>query len=92
MAKIDALHTVLSPVNAREHSFRGLDGRLFLAKGARVFLNNNLNTEIGLSNEAMGEVSHIEWADGGRPPNLPRAVFVRFAVYRGRQYFSPKQL
>ena len=51
---------------------------LFVTAGARVMLNNNRWTAVGLTNGAMGTVRAIVYEAGGGPPSLPKAVFVEF--------------
>ncbi|CAB1108166.1 unnamed protein product [Ectocarpus sp. CCAP 1310/34] len=88
IARIDADHSMHGYAHIPSDRFRGLEGQLFLAVGARVFINNNVWTSGGLANGAAGEVVHMQWAPGTQPPSLPEVVWVRVENYRGEQYFS----
>ncbi|CAN0170751.1 unnamed protein product [Scytosiphon promiscuus] len=88
VAKINASHTIPGFTSAPADRFRGLEGHLFLAVGARVFINNNIWTSAGLANGSVGEVVHMQWADGAAPPSLPEVVWVKVENYRGPQYFT----
>lgn len=88
IARIDADHSISGYARVTSDRFRGLEGCLFLAVGARVFINNNVWTSGCLANGAAGEVVHMQWGPGTQPPRLPQVVWVRFEGYRGEQYFS----
>lgn len=47
---------------------------MFLAVGARVFINKNVWASAGLANGAIGKVVHMAWGEGARPPKLPEVV------------------
>ncbi|CAM9191521.1 unnamed protein product, partial [Pylaiella littoralis] len=89
IARINAEHTIRGFTAASADRFRGLQPQLFLAVGARVFVNNNIWTSAGLANGAAGVVVHMHWAEGRAPPSVPDAVFVRMDNYSGPQYVDP---
>ena len=71
--------------------FRSLAPNIYLAVGARVFINSNVWTAAGLANGAVGEIVHMQWEHQpgmGRPPALPSVVYVRVHHFRGRQFFT----
>ncbi|CAM9855794.1 unnamed protein product [Ectocarpus fasciculatus] len=68
--------------------FGGLQPHIFLAIGARVFINNNVWVSAGLTNGAVGKVVHMQWAVYQAPPQLPEVVWVRVENYWGPQYFE----
>lgn len=88
IARINADHNMSGYGAVPRDRFRGLEGHLFLAVGARVFVNNNVWTSGGLANGAAGEVVHMQWAPGSQPPSLPEVVWVRVDNNRGPQYFQ----
>lgn len=88
IARVNAEHSIGRYSDVTSDRFRGLEGHLFLAVGARVFINNNVWTSGGLANGAAGEVVHMQWGPGRQPPSLPEVVWVRVENYRGEQYFE----
>ncbi|CAM9738741.1 unnamed protein product, partial [Laminaria digitata] len=88
IARINAYHNIRGDESAPADRFRGLHPHLFLAVGARVFVNNNVWTGAGIANGAVGQVVHMQWGGDRRPPLLPDVVFVRMENYRGPQYFE----
>lgn len=80
-------NTLAGSRNHPADRYRGLIPELHLAKGARVFVNNNVRIEAGLANGALGEVVHVYSMDGDGPPSLPQCVFVKLLNYRGPQCF-----
>ena len=77
--------------NVSAERFRTLAPNLYLAVGARVFINSNVWTAAGLANGAVGEIVHMQWEPQpgiGRPPALPSVVYVRVHHFRGRQFFT----
>ena len=55
----------------------GLESSLFLARGAKVMITQNLWTEKGITNGTAGVVSHIIFEDNISPPNLPIALIIK---------------
>lgn len=91
IALVVASHSVGGYTNVTAERFRNLEPHLYLAVGARVFINNNVWTAAGLANGAAGEIVHMEWGSdsgGERPSALPSVVFVRVHNFRGRQFFT----
>ena len=77
--------------NVSAEQFRSLAPNLYLAVGARVFINSNVWTAAGLANGAAGKIVHMQWESQpgmGRPPALPSVVYVRVHHFRGRQLFT----
>ncbi|CAN0041192.1 unnamed protein product, partial [Hapterophycus canaliculatus] len=56
IAKINADHSVPGYAAVSSDRFRGLAATVFLAVGARVFINNNVCVSAGLAKGAIGEV------------------------------------
>jgi hypothetical protein len=57
---------------------------LYLAKGAKVFLCKNLNTEAGLFNSSEGEIVDIIYDKKSDPTkDFPKYVLVKFENYNG---------
>ena len=48
-------------------NFMGLRKSLYLCKGAKVIMNNNLNTSLGLYNSSPGEIIDILYEQGTDP-------------------------
>ena len=93
IALVKAEHTVAGSTNVSADRFRNLEPHLYLAVGARVFINSNVWTSAGLANGAVGEIMHISWElddglPGRRPPNVPVVLYVKLKGYRGPQYFG----
>ncbi|CAB1111050.1 unnamed protein product [Ectocarpus sp. CCAP 1310/34] len=88
IARINATHTIHGYNAVSSERFRGLQSHIFLAIGARVFVHNIVWVSAGLANGAVGEVVHMQWAEGQTPPQLPEVVWVRVENYRGPQYFE----
>ncbi|CAN0290231.1 unnamed protein product, partial [Scytosiphon promiscuus] len=88
IAKINADHSVPGYTAVSADRFRSLQPCVYLAVGARVFVNNNVWVSAGLANGAIGEVVHMQWGEDARPPRLPEVVWVRVDNYRGPQYFE----
>ena len=61
----------------------GLEPAIFLSKGAKVMLNMNLWTYVGLCNGATGTVVDLIYADNQQPPDLSIVVILQFDDYRG---------
>ena len=58
-ALVRAKHTVGGYTNVSAERFRSLAPNLYLAVGARVFINSNVWTAAGLANGAVGEIVHM---------------------------------
>ena len=67
-----------------DETYHGPKNKLKICVGARIMLRNNLWTEKGLVNGALGVVKDIVFHEGQRPPNdQPAYVMVRFDNYTG---------
>ena len=77
VAKIQAIHTGGNEAKkANSDTAHGLEAFILLARGARVMLTANLQTEIGLVNGSMGTVQDIIFKEDQGPPCLPIAVLI----------------
>jgi hypothetical protein len=84
VARINAIHTGGKEAKQAESDVAcGLEARVLLARGARVMLTVNLQTETGLVNGTIGTVRDIIFKDDDGPPSLPIAVMVAFDNYNG---------
>ena len=54
----------------------GLENSLFLARGAKIMLTQNVWTEKGLTNGCTGVLKHIIFKNKIGPPNLPEALII----------------
>ena len=65
-----------------------LESKLFLAIGAKVMLTQNIWTEQGLVNGAIGMVCDIVWDDGVTSPREepPLALLINFEEYQGPEF------
>jgi ATP-dependent DNA helicase PIF1 len=64
--------------------FSNLESSVVLVVGAQVMITSNLWVEVGLTNGAIGTITHIVYKDGeAAPVNQPRAVIVRMQDYEG---------
>ena len=61
----------------------GLEPVIYLSKGARVMMTNNLWPEAGLANGSLGTIKKIIYPEGSKPTDLPTAVIIRFDEYYG---------
>ena len=62
----------------------GLETTLFLARGARVMICQNVWVEKTLSNGQCGVVKHVIYSQGNGPPSLPETVIVEMdESYKG---------
>lgn len=64
------------------NNVRGLDPILCPAHGTIVMLMPNLSVDVGLVNDAMGEIEAILYTSGQCPPELPVAMAMRFDAYK----------
>jgi len=81
---INAVHTGgTEACKADSDMAKGLEPKLFLARGARVMLRANLWTEVGLVNGSVGNVRDIVFDENQGPPCLPITVLVEFDNYAG---------
>ena len=69
----------------------GLDRGLYLAKGAKLMLTQNLYQQVGLANGIRGQVVELVFADDAPPPNLPLYVVVKFRGYSGGERSSQER-
>jgi hypothetical protein len=80
--------TGLAPGKLDREDFRGLAASMELCEGARVMLTQNLWTEAGLMNGAMGTVRGFVWSKGGgggaktTDLSVPLCVVVEFDEIR----------
>ena len=86
--RIDARHTPISLQKAAQavtsDKMMGLQSSIFLARGARVIICQNVWMAKGLSNGCCGVVKKVIFAVGQGPPSLPLAVVVEMDVgYNG---------
>ena len=89
VAKIKAIHTGSSEAKkADSDTANGLEAELLLARGTRVMLTVNLQTEAGLVNGSMGTVQDILFEEDQGPPYLPIAVLISFDNYKGHTICS----
>ena len=65
-----------------------MESKLFLAIGAKVMLTQNIWTEQGLVNGAIGMVCDIVWDDGVTSPREepPLALLINFEGYQGPEF------
>ena len=66
----------------------GLHNSILLAKGCDVLITTNLWKEVGLTNGAKRKVKYIIYAEGEKPPMLPRIVIVEVEQYTGPGYMG----
>ena len=81
--KSTAEHSNSAAKKAPANKARGLWHTLYLAKGAKVRLTENLWTESGLYNGATGIIKDIIYAKGSNVGMLPDVILVHFPKYRG---------
>lgn len=61
-----------------------MKNEIFLCKGAKVYLTQNLNTSIGLYNSSTGIIKDIIYEQGADPQiDQPKYVLVEFDKYKG---------
>ncbi len=73
--------------NGTDDSFSGLKNYIYLAKGAKITLTNNLWTKQGLVNGANGVVRDIVYEKVGDEIK-PIAILVDFEKYNGPKFFD----
>ena len=54
----------------------GIKQKTFLTQNMRVFINNNVNIELGMFNGKQGTIRCLIYAEGVLPPELPLAAIV----------------
>jgi ATP-dependent DNA helicase PIF1 len=78
--RIDALHLPMESKKKAQaitsDKMMGLESSVFLARGARIMISQNVWVEKGLANGACGIIKHIIYAKNVGPPNLPEAIIV----------------
>jgi len=78
--RIDAYHLPLTKKKTAQaitsDKMMGLDASIYLARGARIMITQNVWVEKGIANGACGTIRHIIFAKGSCPPTLPQAVIV----------------
>ena len=60
-----------------DEDYLNLNKDLFIAKGCRVYINNNIMQQYGLYNGAIGTVESIIFDTEDYKNELPKAVIVR---------------
>jgi ATP-dependent DNA helicase PIF1 len=91
IAKIKAVN---SPGAARfpADKSQGLSNVLYLSKGARIVLTNNIWAEAKLVNGSRGTVRYIIYEDGKLPPNdQPALIICQFPDYIGPSYLQTEE-
>jgi len=84
VARIPARHNCLAAKNASADEADGLESVLYLAKGCKIMLHQNLWTSKGLINGAFGRVVNILYEKDKEPPNdAPRIILCEFDDYTG---------
>lgn len=84
VAALRSINTPPFAISEDASRANGLEPVLLLSKGCRVMLRNNLWTNKGLVNGALGYVRDIVYSLESRPPNsLPLVVMVEFDSYTG---------
>ena len=86
--RVDAFHLPLKDKNKAQaikaDDFMGLEASLYLARGARVMITQNVWVNKGLVNGATGTLKHLIFKEGDGPPNLPVAIIVEMDLgYNG---------
>lgn len=83
IAEIAAIHSPNSAKNADAKKAGGLIPILYLCNGARVMLTSNQCAAKGLANGSFGTVQAILYEEGHQPPEIPKAVIVKFDEFTG---------
>ena len=84
VAKIQAVHTGGNEAKkADSEKANSLEVNILLARGARVMLTVNLQTETGLVNGSLGIVQDLIFREDQGSPSLLIAVLVSFDNYKG---------
>ena len=78
--RLDATHTPthLSAVGRKQSSddMMGLESSLYVARGARIMITQNVWTEMGLTNGCTGFLRRIIFEENTGPPGLPIALII----------------
>jgi ATP-dependent DNA helicase PIF1 len=86
IAKIKAVNS-LGAVKFPADKAQGLSNVLYLSKGARIVLTNNIWAEAKLVNGSRGTVRYIIYEDGKLPPHdQPAFIICHFPDYIGPSY------
>ena len=82
--KITAQAHKTSGLSEPDDDYMGLRRYVYLCKGAKVFMQMNMNTSIGLYNSSEGIVQDIVYSDNANPDeDQPLYVIVKFENYHG---------
>jgi ATP-dependent exoDNAse (exonuclease V) alpha subunit len=85
--RISARHRGAGASKATDEEAEGLASELYISIGARVMLTQNLWTEMGLVNGALGIVRDISWLAGPvNPGDMPEFILVEFDQYSGPEF------
>jgi ATP-dependent DNA helicase PIF1 len=88
ICRVEACHSPISKLlSARLISsdrMMGLESSLFLARGARTMISQNVWVSKGLTNGATGTIRYVIYDKDVGPPNLPMALIVEMdSTYNG---------
>ena len=83
IAKIRSINHPNAAKQATAKKARGLRHTLYLSKGAKIKLTENLWTEAGLYNGASGKIYDIIFEPNATPPDLPAVVLAHFPNFKG---------
>ena len=89
VAKMKAIDKGPHAKSATSDKASGLLATLYLCRGAKVMLTNNLCVDVGLFNGSMGVVTDIIYLEGRSPQeSLPDVVMVSFNKYSGPAFLE----